>query len=64
MGGPKTPAIGWAAGVERLALLMKDVAVKNNIISIIPAGDIAGINEAVLQLAHLLRNEGLTIDLS
>ena len=26
MGGPPTPAVGWAAGIERLAMLLDDAA--------------------------------------
>ncbi len=30
LGGPDIPGIGWAAGVERISMLMKDVLIKKN----------------------------------
>ena len=36
MGGPDTPGIGWAAGIERLEMLLKDFPKKRRPISIIP----------------------------
>src|SRR5258708_6705462 len=38
MGGPATPGIGWAAGVERLALLVRDVPLPARPIAIVPVG--------------------------
>lgn len=56
MGGPETPAVGWAAGIERLAMLVAE-----------PAADLPGLmviantscteNQA-LKLLHAIRNEG------
>ncbi|MGH6980698.1 MAG: histidine--tRNA ligase, partial [Stellaceae bacterium] len=50
MGGPDTAAIGWAAGVERLALLIADPALPPRPVAVIPLGD-AGEARAML-LAH------------
>lgn len=36
LGGPPTPGVGWAAGVERLAMLVEEPAVEQPLISVIP----------------------------
>ncbi|MBO1359470.1 histidine--tRNA ligase [Acetobacter sacchari] len=41
MGGPQTPAIGWAGGVERLAMLLENAPEKEAPIVVIPVGDAA-----------------------
>ncbi len=61
MGGPATPGIGWAAGVERLALLVRDVPLAPRPIAIVPVG---AEGEAVAQtLAEALRRSGFVIEL-
>ena len=30
LGGPNIPGIGWAAGIERILLLMQDIETKND----------------------------------
>ncbi len=62
MGGPATPGVGWASGMERLSLLLNESKPKTKIISLIPLGDEA-IRHAT-ELSHSLRSEGLDIDLS
>lgn len=59
MGGPKTPGVGWAAGIDRLAELVPTEKYKKNeaLLALIPA-DEAGENE-ILKLAHKLRRNGL-----
>jgi len=39
LGGPPTPAVGWAAGIERLAMLLDDVVNDPLEIAVIPIGD-------------------------
>jgi histidyl-tRNA synthetase len=61
MGGPATPGIGWAAGVERLALLVRDVPLAPRPIAIVPVGPEG---ESVAQtLAETLRRDGFVIEL-
>ena len=61
MGGPSTPGVGWASGVERLSMLIGAVPEKPRAIAIIPLGDAA---EAVaLKLTDELRRSGLVADL-
>jgi histidyl-tRNA synthetase len=61
MGGPPTAGIGWAGGVERLAMLVNDVPEAVRPISLIPMGD-AGEAKA-RAIAHDLRGAGFTVDL-
>jgi histidyl-tRNA synthetase len=41
MGGPPTPAVGWAAGVERLALLLAEPPSAPQPVVVIPVGEVA-----------------------
>jgi histidyl-tRNA synthetase len=61
MGGPDTPGVGWAAGIERLALLAADPPAPPRPVAIIPVGT-AGEGPA-LRLAHALRRQGFVVDL-
>ncbi|MEE2980128.1 MAG: histidine--tRNA ligase [Pseudomonadota bacterium] len=61
MGGQPTPGIGWAAGIERLAMLVGDVAAAKRPIAVIPVGDEAA--DDALELTHRLRRDGYTVDL-
>ena len=38
MGGPRTPGIGWAAGVERLSMMVGDAPEAPRPIVVIPVG--------------------------
>ncbi len=61
MGGPETPGIGWAAGVERLSLLLDDGAEAKRPIAVIPVGDKAE-SEAMV-VTEMLRKKGYRVDL-
>lgn len=37
MGGPETPAVGWAAGIERLAMLVAEPALPLPLVSVVPS---------------------------
>lgn len=61
MGGPPTPGIGWAAGVERLSMLIEEPPAPPRPVALVPVGEAA---EAIaLKLAHDLRKSGFTVDL-
>ena len=61
MGGPETPGVGWAAGIERLALLINAPEPAPRPVAIIPVG---GKGEApALKLAHDLRRRGFAVEL-
>jgi len=61
MGGPETPGVGWAAGIERLALMVDEPPAPPRPIALVPLGDAA--EAAALGLAHELRREGYAVEL-
>ncbi|MDE0781162.1 MAG: histidine--tRNA ligase [Alphaproteobacteria bacterium] len=61
MGGPRTPGVGWGAGIERLAMMTKAPSAPARAITLVGLGD-AGEREA-LRLSRELRHAGLTIEL-
>jgi histidyl-tRNA synthetase len=62
MGGPALPGVGWAAGVERLAMLIEEPPPPPRPIAVVPIGE-AG-EAAALTVAEVLRNNGCAVDLS
>lgn len=62
MGGPTTPAVGWAAGVERLSMLMTDKPLAHRPVALIPIGDQA--EQYCLNLAQDLRRQKLNVELA
>jgi histidyl-tRNA synthetase len=57
MGGPPTPAVGWAAGIERLAMLLPDPPPVSPTVAVVPVGEAA---EAVaLSVLQALRRAGI-----
>jgi len=61
LGGPKVAGVGWAAGVERLAMLVETASVNNPKVAILTADD--GARQAAFSLAEQLRDAGIDIDL-
>jgi histidyl-tRNA synthetase len=61
MGGPATPGVGWAAGVERLAMLAEGAAPASRPVAVIPIG--APAEAVALTLTHELRRAGFAVDL-
>ena len=62
MGGPPLPGVGWAAGIERLAMLTGEPPPLPSPVAVIPIGEIGEI--AALKLAEDLRDRGLVVDLA
>jgi histidyl-tRNA synthetase len=62
MGGPATAGIGWAAGIERLALMVAPPAEARPLVAIVPVGDDRAVQSAALALAHRLRRAGHAVD--
>ncbi len=65
LGGPATPAVGWAAGIERLAMLVSEAGKVGQEwfeFAIIPAGD--GAEQVCAQLLVALRRKGLSSDMA
>lgn len=62
MGGPKTPGVGWAAGIDRLAdLTPKELAHKREILIAIVGADDMGEEESI-KVAHEVRSRGLQVE--
>jgi histidyl-tRNA synthetase len=61
MGGPPLPGVGWAAGIERLAMLIATPPPPQPI-ALVPIGEACEI--VALKLAEDLRSQGLPVDLS
>ena len=62
LGGPHTPAVGWAAGIERLAMLIGAPTVERPDAAIVPMGDAA---ERIGQrLVTELRRAGLAAEMA
>jgi histidyl-tRNA synthetase len=61
LGGPHTPAVGWAAGIERLGMLLEEPAA--DILDVIIAvEDDSALSEATARIADL-RRAGLSADM-
>jgi histidyl-tRNA synthetase len=61
MGGPSVPGIGWAAGVERLSLLLAEPPLPPRPIVVVPVGEAA--QAAALKLTQDLRHAGFAVEL-
>ena len=59
LGGPPTAAVGWAGGIERLAMMIKEPASTPRPVMMIPMGDDA--NDACYTLAATLRASGFAV---
>ncbi len=60
MGGPETPGVGWAAGIERLAMLIAEPPGPVRPVAIVPVGEAAEL--PALCLAEDLRRAGFAVD--
>ncbi len=61
MGGTPTPGIGWAAGVERLAMMVGKAPDVARPIVVVPVGNEAA--EMAMKVTQQLRHCGFTVDL-
>lgn len=57
MGGPSTPSVGWAAGIERLAMLSPAEPTKRRPVTVIPIHD--SVEGKAFALAYALRAKGI-----
>jgi histidyl-tRNA synthetase len=62
MGGPPTPAVGWAAGIERLSMLLADVPAPPRPIAVVPVGEAA--EAAALAVLQQLRHAGIHAEMA
>jgi histidyl-tRNA synthetase len=61
MGGPPTPGVGWASGIERVAMMLREMPPELRPLAVVPIGDAAA--AAALKLAEELRRAGFAVDL-
>ncbi|HJP20676.1 MAG TPA: histidine--tRNA ligase [Alphaproteobacteria bacterium] len=61
LGGPPTPGIGWAGGIERLAMMIAEVPAPRRPVAVVPIGDEARL--PALSLAQELRRAGHVVEL-
>jgi histidyl-tRNA synthetase len=61
MGGPDTPGTGWAAGIERLAMLLDRTPAGARPVAVVPIGEPAELE--ALRLAEELRAAGLVVEM-
>jgi histidyl-tRNA synthetase len=59
LGGPHTPAVGWAAGVERLAMLIEEPAAERPQVAVVPLE--AQFETIAATLVSNLRREGIRV---
>ncbi len=59
LGGPHTPAIGWAAGIERLAMMIDAPVSQDPLIAVVP--DKPEIEGVAQQISAHLRSQGLAV---
>jgi histidyl-tRNA synthetase len=62
MGGPETPGVGWAGGIERLALMIAEPPPPPRPIALVPIG--AEGESTALKLSQELRRAGFAVDLA
>jgi histidyl-tRNA synthetase len=62
MGGPPTPAVGWAAGVERLAMLLEAAPAPRLPVAVVPMGEAA--EAAALNVLQDLRRAGVRAEMA
>ena len=60
LGGPPTPGVGWAGGIERLALLLDEAPAAPRPIAVVPIG--AEAEALALTLTQRLRQAGFAVD--
>jgi histidyl-tRNA synthetase len=62
MGGPSTPAVGWAAGIERLAMLLETPPPAPAGVAVVPVGDAA--EATALTVLQTLRAAGIRAEMA
>ena len=61
LGGPHTPAVGWAAGIERLAMLLDFAPEQAAFVALVVEND--ALQSAGIATAATLRNAGIAVEL-
>ena len=61
MGGPATAGIGWAAGIERLAMMLAEAPAARRPLAVVPVGHAA--ERPAAEVAERLRRAGYAVEL-
>jgi histidyl-tRNA synthetase len=59
LGGPATPGVGWAAGIERLGMLLEEPAAERPMVGLIDESGRS--SKALYVIARLLRSAGISV---
>ncbi len=62
MGGPPTPAVGWAAGIERLSMLLEEAPAAARPVAVVPLGGAA--EAACVGVLQSLRRAGIRAEMA
>jgi histidyl-tRNA synthetase len=62
MGGPQTPAVGWAAGIERLSMLLAAAPAPRAGVAVVPVGETA--EAKALEILQALRRAGVRAEMA
>jgi histidyl-tRNA synthetase len=62
MGGPQVPAVGWALGVDRLAMLLREPPPAPATVAVVPVGDSA--EATALNVLQTLRHAGIRAEMA
>jgi len=62
MGGPPTPSVGWAAGIERLSMLLPTAPAAPRAVAVIPVGEAA--EGPALDMLQALRRAGVVAEIA
>jgi histidyl-tRNA synthetase len=62
LGGPHTPAVGWAAGIERLGMLLEAPAPEAVAVAVVPMGEAA--EAAAARIVAGLRRAGIATEMA
>jgi len=61
LGGPHTPAVGWAAGIERLAMLLETPAPNRDFMAVVVEND--ALQDDAVHTAAALRRAGIAVEI-
>jgi histidyl-tRNA synthetase len=62
MGGPQVPAVGWALGVDRLAMVLREPPPAPATVAVVPVGDSA--EATALNVLQTLRHAGIRAEMA